>query len=159
MTIRGYQPDDAAAVARIFTESVRSTAARDYSPEQIDAWAPDPPEVRDWHRRLDGVITFIAEQGSEVAGFITFEPDGRLAYLYVGHRFQRQGMARALCGRVEEEARARGVGRIFAEASITARPFFESAGFRAITEQWVDFRGVSFKNYRMEKFLSKPSES
>ena len=156
MTIRPYQPNDAAAVARIFTESVRSTATRDYSPLQIEAWAPDPPDVEDWRRRLDSEIAFVAEHESEVAGFVTYERDGHMDYLYVGSRFQRQGVAAALCARVEREAAALGVQRIFAEVSINARPFFESIGFRVIAEQAVEFGGVLFNNLRMEKFLSTP---
>jgi putative acetyltransferase len=45
------------------------------------------------------------------------------------------------------------LSRIFTEASITARPFFERAGFQLITQQTVEHNGVSFVNCRMEKFL------
>jgi putative acetyltransferase len=156
MTIWRSQLNDVAAIAGVFTESVRSTAARDYSPEQIDAWAPvslDPSDMAEWHRRLARMIAFVAEIESEVAGFVTYEPDGHLDYLYVGSRFQRRGVAAKLCARVEQEALALRLNRIFAEASITARPFFESIGFRVVAEQTVEFRGVFFKNVRMEKVL------
>jgi putative acetyltransferase len=122
MNVRGYQPEDAASLARLFTESVRSTNAKDYSPEQIAAWAPEPPDIEQWPRRLDSLIVFLAQHGSEIVGFVTFEPDGHLDHLYVHSRFQRRGVASALYRRVEQEELARGVHCIFTEASIAARP-------------------------------------
>jgi putative acetyltransferase len=155
MKVRCYQPDDAAALAHIFTESVHTTCKKDYSAEQIAAWAPEPPDLEHWRRELDSRIVYIAEIDSEIAGFITFEPDGHLDHLYVHSRFQRCGVASALYRRLEEEAVARGVHRIFTEASITARQFFESTGFRAIASQMVERSGILLTNCRMEKFLPK----
>ncbi len=127
----------------------------DYSLEQLAAWAPDPPDVDHWRRRLSERTVFVAENGSEIVGFATFEPDGNLDYVYAHRRFQRQGVASALFQRIEQEAISRGVTRIFTDASITARPFFERAGFRMIASQRIKHRGISFINYRMEKFLSQ----
>jgi putative acetyltransferase len=144
-----------------FTDSVRSTS-RDYSTEQIAAWAPDPPDSEHWRARLAARIGFVAEAESfeehkgEVAGFATFEPDGHLDDLYVATKFQRHGVAAMLYARVEREARARNLSRIFTEASISARPFFECAGFSVVAAQTVELRGISFTNYRMERFLSAP---
>jgi putative acetyltransferase len=154
MRVRCYQKEDA-AIAWLFTESVRTTNARDYSPEQIAAWAGHPPDVEHWRKRLDSYIAFVAEDDSEVIGFITFEADGHLDHLYVHSRFQRQGVASALYRRVAEEAVTRNVYRIFAEASITARPFFEAVGFRVIASQSVEHREISFMNYRMERLLPR----
>lgn len=49
--------------------------------------------------------------------------------------------------------RGGGLGRIFTEASITARPFFERQGFRVVREQTVSRQGVSMINFVMEKDL------
>src|SRR6267378_3527223 len=40
---RPYKPEDTATLARLFTETVHSVNAADYSREQLAAWAPDPP--------------------------------------------------------------------------------------------------------------------
>ena len=154
MNVRPYKPEDTATLARLFTETVQSVNAADYSPEQRAAWAPDPPDMEHWRRRLSERIAFVAENGSEIVGFSTFEPDGHLDYIYAHRRFQRQRVASALFQRIEQEAISRGVTRIFTEASITARPFFEHAGFRMIASQRIKHRGISFINYRMEKVLS-----
>ena len=46
------------------------------------------------------------------------------------------------------------VGRLFTEASITARPFFEAEGFVVLSQQVVLARGAEFVNYRMERVLA-----
>jgi putative acetyltransferase len=46
-----------------------------------------------------------------------------------------------------------GLKRVFTEASITARPFFERRGFRVVREQIVMVRGVGMKNFVKEKDL------
>jgi hypothetical protein len=56
--------------------------------------------------------------------------------------------------RVETAARDGGLGRIFTEAGITARPVFERHGFRVTAEQSVECRGQWLTNYRMERPLT-----
>ena len=153
MNVRLYQAADSTVLARLFTETVQTINAADYSPQQVETWAGRPLELERWCRLLPGRVVFVAEHDSEIVGFTTIEPNGHLDQLYVHHRFQRQGIASALVRRIEEEAVSRGIDRIFTEASITARPFFEHVGFRLIAPQAVAVAGTSFLNYRMEKFL------
>jgi putative acetyltransferase len=68
-------------------------------------------------------------------------------------RFQGRGVATALLNEVESLARRLCLARIFTEASITARPFFERRGFTVVAPQILEFDGVTFKNFRMEKLL------
>ena len=51
------------------------------------------------------------------------------------------------------EARRQGIARLFVEASLTARPFFERYGFTELARQTVVCRGVEMDNYRMELAL------
>ncbi len=152
--MRLYQPRDNAVLARLFSETVHVINVADYSPEEVEVWSGNPPDMERWQGQAEGRTVFVAEHDSEIVGFITFEPNGHLDHLYVHHRFQRQGVASALFRRIEEEAVSRGVDRIFTKASITARPFFEHMGFRVTASQSVDVKGISFLNYRMEKSLA-----
>ena len=68
-----------------------------------------------------------------------------------------RGVGQGLYEAVEREARALGLRRIFTEASITARPFFERRGFRVVRERTVVVRGVSMTNFAMEKPLPSPN--
>jgi putative acetyltransferase len=152
--VRVYRPGETGSLARLFTDTVRAVNSIDYSPEQIAAWAPEPPDLGHWRQRLSSQKLFVAELDAEITGFAAFEGNGHLDQLYVHHRFQRRGVATALCQRVEQEACSRGIARIFTEASITARPFFEHIGFQMIAPQIVEYRNVSFTNFCMEKLLA-----
>ena len=52
-----------------------------------------------------------------------------------------------------DDARRREMARLYTEASITARPFFEAQGFVILAPQVVSCRGAEFVNYRMEQRL------
>jgi putative acetyltransferase len=153
MRIRGYRPGDAAAIVALFRDTVRRVNSRDYSSEQVQAWAPDQIDIGPWERRLAGRFTVVAEINGQVAGFADLEDDGHLDHLYVHAGHQRLGLGRTLVSAIEAEARRRGLSSLFTEASIIARPFFERQGFVTLQEQVVECRGVKMVNYRMVKDL------
>jgi putative acetyltransferase len=154
--IRGYAAGDASEIARLFYETVRSVNREDYSEEQVKAWAPGVPGPDEWHARMAARKTLVAEEGGEVVGFAELEEDGHLHMLYLREDAVGRGVGRGLYGAVEREAKAEGLRRIFTEASITARPFFERRGFRVVREQTVVVRGVAMTNFAMEKPLDPP---
>jgi putative acetyltransferase len=153
--IRPYDPSDLDALIALFRDSVRRVASRDYSPEQVLAWAPDDMDRERWAARCAAKPTWVAERGGEPVGFTDLEPDGHIDMFYVHADHQGVGVASALLGRVESAARDAGIGRLFTEASKTARPFFERRGFRVIAAQTVRFNGQDFVNFRMEKWLAE----
>jgi putative acetyltransferase len=112
-----------------------------------------PPDLAHWRERIANLTLWVAESESRLLGFCGLGASGHVDLLYTNYRFQRQGVARNLYQEVEIEARRRAVQRLFTEASITARHFFENMGFAIIHEQCVEFRGVIFKNYAMEKHI------
>ena len=125
----------------------------DYSDEQVRDGAPVVPDPNEWHDRMAGRRTLVAEEGGEVVGFAELEGEGHLDMLYLRGNAVGRGVGRRLYEALEREARGRGLGKIFTEASITARPFFERRGFRVIREQTVAVRGVSMTNFVTEKDL------
>jgi putative acetyltransferase len=152
--IRNYVLGDAPEIVRLFFETVRSVNRADYSEEQLRAWAPSVPDPDEWHARMADRRTLVAEEDGEVVGFAELEDDGLLDMLYVRGDAVGRGVGRRLYEAVEREARAQCLGRIFTEASIPARPFFERRGFRVVREQRVSRRGVSLTNFAMEKDLT-----
>ena len=105
---------------------------------------------------MTGRRTLVAEEGGEVIGFAELEDDGHLDMLYLREDAVGRGVGRRLYGAVEQEARALGLSRVFAEVSITARPFFERRGFTVVREQTVHPNGVPLTNFVMEKPLPSP---
>ena len=148
MKLRPYHPDDCPALAALFFDTVHTVNCRDYSADQCDAWADGMVDLAAWNRSFLEHTTYVAEQDGQIVGFGDISRDGYLDRLYVHARFQRQGIATALCDALEGAVKGR---PIETHASITARPFFTAHGYRTITEQQVVRHGVQVTNFVMRK--------
>lgn len=153
MRLRQYQSGDLEEILSLYRQTVRSVNARDYTPQQISAWAPDQLDAERWSMRLSASRTVVAEESGAIVGFGNVEHGGHLDCLYVHRDHQGRGVASALLAALEDEARGIGLLALLTEASITARPFFERRGFLLVREQQVEFNGQRFTNFRMEKKL------
>lgn len=153
MRIRAYAAADLEGLIALFRESVRTVARRDYTAEQLLAWAPDEIDRAGWGLRLAASGTWVAAVDDRAVGFISLEPDGHIDVLYVDAASQRRGIASALLRRVENAARTQGLDRLFTEASMTAKPFFERHGFHVIEAQTVTRCGQELTNFRMGRRL------
>ncbi len=151
--IRRYRPGDLARLIALFRDTVRRINGRDYSQQQVMAWAPDEIDARRWMHRFDSKEVWVADLDGAPVGFVDVARDGLIDMLYVDADHQGIGIASLLLRTVEARARARGLLRLFTEASITARPFFEHRGFRVIAPQRVMRWAQEFLNYRMDKAL------
>jgi putative acetyltransferase len=156
ITLRPYQPDDAPALLALFRDTIRRVNSRDYSPTQIAAWASDDIDPAFWSGRFTGRFVPIAEEDGHPVGFAELESNGHIDRVYVSAEHQRRGIGQLLLAAIVAEAGRVGIVRLFTEASITARPFFEAQGFTVLAPQMVTCRGAEFVNYRMERVLGGP---
>jgi putative acetyltransferase len=156
VTIRTYEPRDAAGVADVFYRSVREVALSDYTPDQVVAWVPERLDVERGHlRSSDGRLVLVAaDEQDHVVAFIDLEPDGHIDRLFCAPEAVGQHLASRLYDGIEAAARAQGIGRLYTEASELARRFFERKGFIVLERQDKILRSVPIHNYRMEKALS-----
>lgn len=153
MEIRLFRGSDAEQVARLFHGTVREINCRDYSSSQVQAWAPEDLQFRDWVAACSSRFTYVADDEGTIAGFGELEPDGHIDCFYCHKNYQRQGVGRRIYQAIEAKAIELGLPRLFVEASITAQPFFTQMGFSTVQEQYVTRRGETFINYKMEKLL------
>lgn len=131
VVVRSYrQPDDATGTHAAYRLAITRTAAADYDPEQIAAWAgAEEVDLIQWDIRRAAVHTFVAEVDGRVAGFVDFLDDGLLDMLFVHPDFGRRGLARLLVDMVKREAARAGLCVLRTHASRTARLAFEQFGF------------------------------
>lgn len=147
MIVREYRSEDCEELLRLFYGTVHAVNARDYTKEQLDAWATGKEDAARWDASLRAHYALVAEESGKIVGFGDIDKTGYLDRLYVHKDFQGRGIASALCDRLEERAK----GKIVTHASVTAKPFFERRGYRAVREQRVERNGVFLTNYVMEK--------
>ena len=148
MQLREYIPSDVDQLAELFYQTVHSVNGKDYSTEQLHAWANGKVDLQEWNRSFLEHYTIVAVENDRIVGFGDIDRSGYLDRLYVHKDHQRKGIASAICDRLEQQA---GKQTITTHASITARPFFEHRGYRVIRRQKVVRSGIELTNYVMEK--------
>ncbi len=146
MEIRAYQPADCKTLTELFYNTVHTVNAKDYTKKQLDAWATGTVDLEKWNQSFEEHYSLVALDGEKIIGFGDIDNTGYLDRLFVHKDYQRQGIATALCDKLEC-----GFGKITTHASITAKPFFESRGYKVIKEQQVERQGIFLTNYVMEK--------
>lgn len=153
--IRRYQTDDAESLCQIYYNTIHSINAKDYSEEQVNAWAPwsSLQKYDGWLEKLERIKPYVALSNDKIVGFAEFEPNGHIDCFYVHHEYQGCGVGTSLMNEIDSEASVKKMPRIFAEVSITAKPFFLNKGFEVVKEQVVSIRGVQLNNFVMEKWL------
>lgn len=152
MFIREYSPADCKEVTELFYRTVHSVNAADYTGEQLDAWAPEQPDLEKWNQSLREHYSIVAIDGERITGFGDIDKTGYLDRLYVHRDYQRKGIASLICDQLEQAV----AGNIVTHASITARPFFEKRGYIVLKRQQVKRQGILLTNYVMEKKRESP---
>lgn len=153
MKIRRMYPGEGKKLAALLYQSVHSLAAGDYSPLELEAWAPEKMDVPRFNRSLMLNVTFVAEEDGAPVGFICIERDGYINRLFTHPGHVRRGVGTALLKRAEDWAGKRGIKRIFLSASKTGRDFYLKNGFSVCGIEKTERHGVVFENKIMEKLI------
>jgi putative acetyltransferase len=153
MIIRDFRIGDEMALHAVFYCAVRQTASRDYSREQIEAWAPDVFDHEAWTQRMRGIRPFVVEDAGEIVAYADVQPDGYIDHFFVSGSRARQGIGSMLMQRIHEAARAQAIGELTSHVSRTAQPLFERFGFVVVEYRSPVTRGVVVPNALMKKTL------
>ena len=147
MIIRKYRSSDCKELIALFYNTVHMVNAKDYTKEQLDAWATGQVDMENWNQSLLEHYSIVALDDGMIVGFGDIDKTGYLDRLFVHADYQRKGVATAICNQLEQVIQ----GNIVTHASITARPFFEKRGYQVIKEQQVERQGIFLTNFVMEK--------
>lgn len=150
MFLRKYVPSDCEEMAELFYKTVHTVNAKDYTKEQLDVWATGNVDLEKWNRSFLEHDTIVAVEDEKIVGFGDMDESGYLDRLYVHKDYQRQGIASAICDKLECAVNTE---KITTHASITAKEFFESRGYKVVKRQQVERQGILLTNYVMEKIL------
>lgn len=153
--IRQLEQRDVGAAMALFERAVHTLTQAEYTRIQRLAWAPHQLDPGPWQRRLVVDGAFVDEQAGRIRGFGCIKPNGHIDLLFVDPECTRRGVASALLARMTAWAVERDLTGLTTDASTTARPFFESHGFRVIRKQVVERNGIHLENWRMERLLER----
>ncbi|MEH2265043.1 GNAT family N-acetyltransferase [Nostoc sp.] len=153
MRLRIYEIADTAGIMKLFYDTIHEVNTRDYTQEQVDAWAPANMNIDVWIKGLESKFTYVAEENGKIIGFGELEANGHIDRFYCHKDFQRKGVGKKILEQLESKAKYLGVEKLFTEASITAKPFFERHNFIIVKQQEVERRGQKLINFIMEKSI------
>ena len=153
LQLRPFRPEDAGACQALFVDCVRRVNSRDYTREQVEAWASLTIDQKAWRTRFDDRFAYVVTDGNRIAGFTDMTRSGHLDRLFVSADHQGRGIARRLVERLLSDAVDNSINAMTTDASITSKPFFQRMGFSVVREQSVECRGVQLTNYRMRRAM------
>jgi len=162
--IRKMCPQDARTFLEVHHAAVREVAAKDYSAEVVDAWAPLPIN----ERHVAGVLTnpddeyrLVAEIEGRVVGVgALVAKNHELRACYVAPQAGRRGVGSALLREIEREALQRGLKFLEAESSLTAEPFYAAHGYFVLERgEHSLHNGERMPCVKMRKHLVSPRAS
>jgi len=153
ITIEDVAQDDIKAIQKLFSETIHTSCKKDYSKEQIEAWASSKNDDPKWLDKVLNQYFLIARNDIELLGFGSLENNDHLDLLYVHKDYQGKGIAGKLLQVLEKKAEINRAEKISTYASKTARAFFEKNGYKVIKEQKVTINETDLVNYKMVKKL------
>ncbi|CAN5452321.1 GNAT family N-acetyltransferase [soil metagenome] len=151
MEIRRFKLGDEAALFRVYFTAIHDVASRDYSREQIAAWAPADFDMDLWANLVRKIWPFVIELDNEIVGYADVQPDGYIDHFFVSGSHPRQGIGTQLMTRIHEEASSLGLTELTSNVSKTAEPFFALHGFHVVERRFPVRRGVTLQNALMRK--------
>jgi len=155
MIIRRCHPGEELTLRAVFYLSVHGIARRHYTPQQLDAWAPQIFDADQWIARIRRNNPFVAEIGGRTVGFADVQDDGLIDQFFVEANYAGMGVGSALMNQLHLNARERGIANLHSQVSLTAQSFFERYGFTIVRRQQVDVRGVKLDNAMMAKAVQQ----
>ncbi|MEH2396080.1 GNAT family N-acetyltransferase [Nostoc sp.] len=106
-----------------------------------------------WIKSLANKFTYVAEEQGKIIGFGELEANAHIDRFYCHKDFQRNGIGKNILEQLESKAKVLGIEKLFTQASITAKPFFESQNFLVLKQQEVELRGQKLINFIMAKSI------
>lgn len=138
---------------RLFQKTVHEVCKKDYSPEQLKAWAPESIEAALWEKRFLSSYTLVAVEDNRILGFANLESSGNIDMFYTAADTQGKGVGKFLFSEILKVAYDRKLKKLTSDVSLTAKPFFLSRGFEVDEVYQKERAGVVFTNTLMSKKL------
>jgi putative acetyltransferase len=153
MNIRIAQSIDVDAMRQLFRETIETVNPKDYNPVQIQLWAAAAQRIESWQKKVQEQYFILAEKDAIIVGFASIETNGYIDFMYIHKNYQNQGIASLLLSELEAKAMSLSLTKVWANVSITARPFFGKRGFILTNIDTKIIDTIEFENAVMEKGL------
>lgn len=156
--IREFRIGDEMALHSVFLSAIHDIASKDYTPKQIQAWAPASLNHEIWTKRIRSINPFVAEFQDKIVAYADVQPDGYIDHFFVSSSVARTGVGTMLMNHIQATARNQGIDVLTSKVSRTAQPFFARFGFVIVEQRVPIIRGVAIPNALMRcEMTASPS--
>jgi putative acetyltransferase len=147
--IRRYVEGEESSLFDIYFTAIHLVASRDYTPEQVQAWAPRDLNEDLWARKMREINPFVADLNGELVGYADVQSSGYIDHFFVSGKHPRRGIGSLLMEKILVEAASVGIPLLSSNVSRTAQPFFQRFGFVIAEKRNPEIRGVVVPNALM----------
>jgi len=151
MQIREAKKTDIPQMKKLFKETVLEINQKDYSTNQVLDWASCGDNDLGWENKFQKFTHFVCESNNQIVGFCAIDKTGFINSMFVSKNHQRQGIGKKLISKILDFSTQYQIKNLKSEVSITAKPFFESFGFKTIKQQEAKANKLTLINYVMVK--------
>jgi len=156
LRFRRATPGDAGEILGIKRAAIEELEHWQYSPEQIEAWAPKTSYLETFEEAIadDRFVIHVATDDGEVVGYGALNVvDDRIDAVYVHPAHHGRGIATALIKQLELSAEFEGSTELDVMAAKNAVPFYESVGYWELDDEVTTIEDVDLELVRMRKHL------
>jgi putative acetyltransferase len=153
MQIRRFCIGDEPALFRVFFSAVHEIASRDYTEQQILAWAPADLDQTLWLNHMRDLNPFVVILDNELVGYADVQSNGHIDHFFVSGFHSRKGVGKLLMRSILQEAENFCYSELTSHVSKTAQSFFAGYAFQVIEHRSPVRRGVTIPNVLMRKYL------
>ena len=155
MNVREFQLGDERALHVVYHSAIHEVASKDYTTEQIEAWAPESLGLEAiWTNKMREIRPFVVEDAlGRIVAYADVQSNGYIDHFFVSGPHARQGIGTLLMNRIHEVAHEKSIPVLTSHVSRTAQPFFRKFDFSVIEQRAPVVRGVVVPNALMRKEL------
>ena len=147
--IRRFREGEESALLKVRYSAIHLIARRDYSEEQLQAWAPRDIDMVVWCDKIHQINPFVAELSGQIVGYADLQSNGYINHFFVSGRHPNRGIGTQLMRHLLSQAEVHGMHELTSDVSLTAQPFFERFGFSVVEQRFPELQGVVLSNALM----------
>lgn len=154
-SIRRAKHEDAVGIIHAHVTSIRHLCAKDYTPEQIEAWAGRKFRADSWRQTIDRDFVWVIEGEEKILGFghlaLMDVETGEVMGLYFIPPAVGKGLGKKMFTEMLSVCHVNNLKKITLHATVTAKSFYESLGFyQSASDDTIEMRGVAIPCFPME---------
>jgi len=161
MQIRRAQKADAQGIHIAHMDSIRENCSKDYTPEQISAWAGRKYREDLRQSAIENDLVWVLKQNHIIQGYAhlkSLHPEkthqGEVMALYLRKEATGKGYGRSLMSLMEKEAREMGLSSLILDSTLSAVDFYTACGFKSAgIFTTVEINGANIECLPMKKVL------